>query len=224
MEKKLKAVITVLAALLFGAYIAMLKIVDVRPIGPAGTSVGLATVNNGTRGILEKATGLLPVSAEMWDKLSDLALLAAFAVAASFGLVGLIQLIRRRSLLLVSREIIGLGIAYALAGIVYLAFELYVVNYRPVLEAGQTFPEASFPSSHTVLAFVILATAIVAWGRMLENHSVIARLLQTVAVLLLIFAVGVRMLSGVHWLTDIVGGVIAGCVITSLYSTLVTES
>ena len=138
-------------------------------------------------------------------------------------LVGLVQLIRRRSLLKVSREIIGLAIAYVMAGIVYIVFEIFVVNYRPVLEAGQTFPEASFPSSHTVLAFVILATAIIAWGHLLENHSAIERLLQTAAVLLLIFAVGVRTLSGVHWLTDIVGGVLAGCAITSLYSTLVTE-
>lgn len=224
MEKKLKATITVMLTLLAGAFIAMLKIVDVRPIGPAGTLVGLATVNGWVQGTLQKLTGMLPVTAEMWDKLSDLALLAAFAVAASFGLIGLIQLIKRRSLFKISREIIGLGIAYVLAGIVYIAFELFVVNYRPVLEAGQTFPEASFPSSHTVLAFVILATAVVAWGRMLENHHAVARLLQTVAVLLLIFAVGVRVLSGVHWLTDIMGGVIIGFAITSLYSTLVTES
>ena len=223
MEKKLKATITVLITLLFGAYIAMLKIVDVRPIGPAGTAVGMATVNGWVQNMLTKLTGLLPVTPEMWDKLSDLSLLAAFAVAASFGLVGLIQLIRRRSLLKVSREIIGLAIAYVMAGIVYIVFEIFVVNYRPVLEAGQTFPEASFPSSHTVLAFVILATAIIAWGHLLENHSAIERLLQTAAVLLLIFAVGVRTLSGVHWLTDIVGGVLAGCAITSLYSTLITE-
>ena len=80
-------------------------------------------------------------------------------MAGSFGLIGLIQLIRHRSLFRVSREVIGLGVAYLLAGIVYLAFEMYVVNYRPVLEAGELFPEASFPSSHTVLAFVVFATA-----------------------------------------------------------------
>ena len=223
MEKKLKATITVLLTLLFGAYVAMLKIVDVRPIGPAGTSVGMATVNGWTRGMVDRLTGLLPVSAEWWDKLSDLALLAAFAVAASFGLVGLIQLIRRRSLLKLSPEIVGLAIAYVVSAIVYLGFEIYVVNYRPVLEAGQTFPEASFPSSHTMLVFVILATAVIAWGRLLENHPIIARLLQTLAVLLLIFAVGVRLLSGVHWLTDVVGGVLVGCAVTSLYSALVTD-
>ena len=38
MEKKLKITISVLFAALFGAFIAMLKIVDVQPIGPAGTS------------------------------------------------------------------------------------------------------------------------------------------------------------------------------------------
>ncbi len=223
MEKKLRIAVSAMFLLLFGAFIAALKIVDVRAIGPAGTSVGLATLNGWTHTVLNKVVTTLLGSAEIFDKISDLSILAAAAVAGSFGLVGLIQLIRRKSLFRVSREVIGLGVAYLLAGIVYLAFEMYVVNYRPVLEAGELFPEASFPSSHTVLAFVVFATAAVAWGRLLENHSVVARLLQTCAVLLLIVAVGARMLSGVHWLTDIVGAVIIGLAITSIYSALVTE-
>ena len=223
MEKKLKITIAVMFAALFGAFIAMLKIVDVQPIGPAGTAVGLATVNGAVFNLLNGLTQKLLGSGELFDKISDLTLLAAFAVAGSFSLVGLIQLIRRKSLFRVSREIYGLGVAYLLAGIVYVAFEMYVVNYRPVLEAGEVFPEPSFPSSHTVLAFVVFATAAIAWGKLLKNHIAVARLLQFCAVLLLLVAVASRLLAGVHWVTDIIAGVLISLSITSLYSALVTE-
>ena len=73
---------------------------------------------------------------------------------------------------------------------------MIIINYRPVLEAGETFPEASFPSSHTVLAFVVFATAIIAWGRLLEKHTAIARALQIFAALLLAVAVISRLLAG----------------------------
>lgn len=224
MEKKLKITIAVMFTLLFGAFIAMLKIVDVQPIGPAGTSVGLATVNGSVHTLIDKLTVGLLGSGALFDKISDYAMLAAFAVAGSFGLIGLIQLIRYKSLFRISREILGLGVAYLLSGIVYIVFEMVVVNYRPVLEEGQTFPEPSFPSSHTVLVFVVLATAVIAWGRLLENHAAIARLLQTCAILLLIVAVGCRLLAGVHWLTDIAAGVIISLAITSVYSAIVTEA
>ena len=223
MEKKLKITISVMFAALFGAFIAMLKIVDVQPIGPAGTSVGLATLNGWVHTALDKLTAGLLGSGELFDKVSDLTLLAAFAVAGSFGLIGVIQLIKNRSLFKVSREILGLGVAYLLSGVVYIVFEMVVINYRPVLEAGETFPEASFPSSHTVLAFVVFATAIIAWGKLLENHAAVARALQVCAALLLCVAVVSRLLAGVHWVTDIVAGVIVSLFITSLYSAMVTE-
>lgn len=215
MEKKLKAAIAALFAALFGACIALVKLVDVQPIGPAGTSVGMATVNRYVYNLLG--------SNELFDKISDLTILAAFGVAGTFALVGFIQLIRRKSLFRISREIWGLGVAYLLAGIVYLAFEMYVVNYRPILEDGAAFPEASFPSSHTVLAFVVFATAFIAWGRLLEKHVALARVLQTVAVLALIAAVAARLLAGVHWVTDIVAGCVVSLAITFFYSALVTE-
>ena len=223
MEKKLKIAIAVMFAALFGAFIALLKIKDVQAIGPAGTSVGLATVNGRAHDLLNQLTAQLPIGAELWDKLSDLMLLAAFAMAGLFGLVGFIRLIRRKSLVEVGREIIGLGVAYLLAGVVYVAFEIWVVNYRPVLEAGETFPEASFPSSHTVLACVVFATAVVAFGRLLKNHIVFARLLQVLAILMLLVAIVSRMLAGVHWITDIFAGILVSLAITFLYSAMATE-
>ena len=223
MEKKLKIAIAALFTALFGAFIALLKIVDVQPIGPMGTNVGLATLNSKAYILLSKVTAQLPVGPDMWDKISDLMLLAAFAVAGSFGLIGLIQLIKGRSFFKISPTIIGLGIAYLLSGVVYVVFEICIVNYRPILEAGETFPEASFPSSHTVLAFVVFATAAIAWGKLLEKHAAIARLLQVLAVLMLLTAIVSRMLAGVHWITDIAAGILISLAITALYSAMVTE-
>ena len=84
MEKKLKIAVSVLFLLLFGAFIAALKIVDVRAIGPAGTSVGLATLNGWTHTVLNKVVTTLLGSPEIFDKISDLSILAAAAVAGSF--------------------------------------------------------------------------------------------------------------------------------------------
>ena len=127
------AVILLAAALLFTL---LVKVVDVQPIGPQETSVGFAKVNKafadliGTNMLLYKLTQLLGY--------------AALAVVAFFGFGGMMQLVKRKSLLKVDRELLGAGVLYAVVLALYVAFEKLIVNYRPVIMPDETVPEASF--------------------------------------------------------------------------------
>ncbi len=191
--------------LLFLLFTVCVMTLDVRPIGPAESSVGLASLN----GAVFSACG----SSVVWDKISDLAGLAAFAVAAAFALLGLVQLIRRRSLTQIDRDLYVLAGIYLLAMGFYVFFELFPVNCRPILVDGAL--EASYPSSHTFLALCILLTAIPSLGRRLKRP--IPRRICTAALLLIgaVITLG-RLLSGMHWLSDIVGAILLAAALSAL--------
>ena len=193
---------------IFAVFTVLLLFVDVAKIGPAGVQVGLSTIN------LEifLAIGKNPT----FYTLSEVTIYLAILVAMIFAAIGLVQFIKRKKLLEVDREILWLGVIYALAIAAYVFFEIFVVNYRPVLVDGEL--EAAFPSSHTMLVSTIFMTAAIAVDRLAKSRA----LKITVTVLAsLITAVTIvfRMLSGVHWFTDIVGGVLlAGALITLYFS------
>ena len=106
---------------------------------------------------------------------------------------------------------------FSLMVLLYLFFNAVVVNYRPVL-LEETM-EASFPSSHTVLAIVVFATAIIQVRRRLPEGQTKQIVIYVFYALLVILIVG-RILSGVHWFTDICGGVLLGFALTYLYQGL----
>ena len=131
---------------------------------------------------------------------------------AFFALLGLVELIKRKSFRKVDGDLYALMGAYVLMAAVYIFFDkVYVVNLRPIIEKGALAAEPSFPSSHTLLSVVVLGTAIIEAGRLREKTF---RILLTILLsLLLVAVVALRLLSGVHWLTDIIGGILWGEVI-----------
>ena len=135
--------------------------VDVCAIGPADTAVGLSNLNAFFRDII----GTHPFFYTLTEALGVLSIL----IGLSFAVIGLIQWIRRKSLRRIDGEIWGLAAVYALLGILYVLFEKVVVNCRPILEAGQTVPEPSFPSSHTLLTVAVLGTAVIEWRHLLKH-------------------------------------------------------
>ncbi len=197
---------TVLMAL-FLLLIVALKTVDVQPIGPHGSKVGLAAIN----GAFRKLMGGMHM---IWYDVTEALGMAAIAVACGFGLFGLWQLIKRRSLRRVDRDIYALAGLYIAMGIAYVLFEKAVVNYRPVdMGAGL---EPSFPSSHTVLTCCIMSSAIWQFKRRIKSEA-----LRGIAVMLCTAVMAVtiagRMVSGVHWITDIAGGVLLSASLMEFY-------
>ena len=186
-------------AVLFLIWIAIIKLVDVSAIGPEGTEVGLAGINKA----IHEALGVNMTLYKITDILGYVALL----VAGLFALFGLAQLIKRKSLAKVDGAIYALAGLYVVTIGLYVVFEKVIINYRPVIMPDEVALEASFPSSHTMLACVIFGSAIVMIGKYIDN-DMLRKLLIALAAVLLILVVAGRLVSGVHWFTDIVGGVL----------------
>ncbi len=178
--------------------------VAVAPIGPNGTAVGFATLN----GWFHRLTGV------HWSLyvLTDWLGLVPFAVCLAFAVLGLYQWVRRKNIAKVDGDVLLMGGLYIFVLAAYLLFETIVINYRPVLIEGVL--EVSYPSSTTLLTLCVLPAALV-W----LHHRTAPRWLVTVIVLFTAFMVLGRLCSGVHWLTDIIGGGLLGGGLTALYAT-----
>lgn len=197
------------AAALLSAFIlwtAALFHVDVQPIGPEGSSVGLATLN----GSFHRLTGMHLALYTLTDWLG----LIPVGIALGFTLLGLTQWIRRRHLLRVDGSILVLGGFYLLVIAAYLFFEAFVVNHRPVLIEGRL--EASYPSSTTLLTLCVIPTAAMQLHERIR-HPVLRRSCASVLIVFGSFMVIARLVSGVHWLTDVIGGSLLSAGLVMLY-------
>ena len=195
--------------ILFVLWTAAVRLFDVRPIGPNGSSVGFAALN----GAVRELTGVHMALYTVTDWLS----LIPLFVAIGFAALGLWQLIRRKSFFKVDYNIIVLGGFYVLVMAVYLFFEAVVVNYRPVLIDG--FLEASYPSSTTVLVMCVIPTAMMQLHQRIGNKTVRAVVLVALALFTVLMVLG-RLMSGVHWITDIIGGMLLSAGLVMLYDSV----
>ena len=195
--------------LIFIVFAVMAATYNVDDIGPMDTEVGFSSLNGAMR-------DLLPLNPLFYD-LSEYLGYLAIAAAGAFGVLGAAQMIKRKSLLKVDKKILAMGGLYVLLAAAYLLFEVVVINYRPVIMPGETLPEASFPSSHTMLVCVIMGGAFVVMKDYVKNRGLRVAL-QIAALAVAALTVVARLMSGVHWLTDIVGGVILSLALVTLYS------
>lgn len=194
---------------LFLLWTVLIKFTDVAAIGPNGSEVGFSALN-GAFHDLTAGNGYH----ETLYKLTDILGLVPFAIVAGFAILGLVQWIRRKSFLKVDRDIFVLGGFYVLVLAAYLFFEVVKVNFRPVLIDGKL--ETSYPSSTTMLALCVFATAMMQLYHRIKNKALRISLLSLIGALMA-FMVIARLISGVHWLTDIIGGFILSAALISLY-------
>lgn len=146
MKNRTKFLMAGVPGLLFVILMILILTFDVAPIGPEGTSIGLSHINK----IVFDVFGVNI----LWYNITDWLGVVAIAVAFVFALIGLAQLIKRRSLLKVDKSILALGGLYIIVIGLYVLFEILSINYRPIIMPGCEYPEASFPSSHTMLVCV----------------------------------------------------------------------
>ncbi len=204
-----------LTALLFVCFIvftALVCTVDVAAIGPQGSSVGFAKVNQAVSEVFPYSDPFYLIS----KYLGYLALL----ICAAFGVLGVAQLISRKSLRKVDPELVLLGAFYVAVIIFYVMFMVVVVNYRPVLEDGAL--ESSYPSSHTMLAVCAFLSASMYIARTGLSDG-IKKAIKIVMIVLTVAMVYTRMASGVHWFTDIVGGVLLSAALLMMYKAAVSH-
>lgn len=184
----------------------LIRTVDVRAIGPEGTKVGFAALN----GWFHQTTGVHWTLCTVTDWLG----LVPILVCAVFGVIGLIQWIKRKRLLKVDADILLLGVYYILVILGYLLFEMIPINYRPVLVAG--YLEASYPSSTTLLVLSVMPTLAFQAKRRVKNKNARSALILF-SVLFSAFMVIGRTVAGVHWLTDIIGAALLSAGLFRLY-------
>lgn len=159
-EKSQKVLLSGIAmVVLFILWTVAISLIDVQPIGPQNSSVGFATLN----GFIHSLTGVHMAIYTVTDWLG----LIPLCFILGFALLGLIQLIKRKSLFKVDSSILVLGAFYIVVMAAYLFFEFYVVNYRPVLING--FLEASYPSSTTLLVMCVMPTAVMQLNSRIRN-------------------------------------------------------
>lgn len=195
---------------IFAIWTWLIQCVDVQPAGPKDTKIGFAAFNcwfhsvTGVHMAVYTLTGWLG--------------LVPIVVCIAFGGIGLFQLVKRKSLLKVDRDLIFLGIYYVVVIFGYLVFEMIPVNYRPILIEG--ILEASYPSSTTLLVLSVMPTLIFQADRRIADHTV-KRLICVLTAAFSVFMVIGRLIAGVHWFTDIVGAVILSAGLYCIYQAAV---
>lgn len=203
-------IIFILAFILWTVFILT---VDVQPVGVQGTDIGFATVNSWFHSLT--GVNMLMYYATDW-----LGIVPVF-VCMLFGITGVLQLVKRRSLRKVDPDLIISGIYYIIVIFCYLVFEIYPLNYRPVLINGVM--EASYPSSTTLLVLCVMPTLV-----LLSSHRIskskIKMIIKVLTTLFSVFMVSGRLISGVHWLSDIVASALLSGGLYFLYTAAILLS
>ncbi len=203
-QKTLYTAICTLAVFLL--WTTAIQFIDVKAIGPQNSTVGFATLNQ----FIHNLTG---VNMSLYT-ITDWLGLVPLGFAMGFAVLGFIQWIKRKRILKVDYSILVLGGFYVLVIAMYIFFEMFVVNYRPILING--FLEASYPSTTTMLVMCIMPTAIMQFNNRIKNET-LKKLISILIIVFIIFMVIGRILSGVHWITDIIGGTILSCGLVMMY-------
>ena len=190
----------------FVLWTVLIRVVDVQAIGPEGSAVGFAALN----GAFHQLTGV-----HMWlYDITDLLSVVPLGFVAGFACLGLVQWIQRKSLRKVDRSIFILGGYYVVVLAIFFLFEKLAVNYRPVLIEGVL--EASYPSSTTMLVMCVMPTAILQFRSRIASKA-LRNGITAILTLFSAFMIIGRLICGVHWLTDIIGGALLSLGLVMLY-------
>ena len=199
--------------LLFILWTILIKFIDVKSVGPQKSTVGFATLNI----FFHNLTGTNMTLYNITDWLG----LVPIAVCLGFAILGLVQWIRRKNISKVDFSILVLGVYYIVVIAVYILFEYLVINYRPILING--YLEASYPSSTTMLVMCVMPTAIMQFNSRIKNRIVKYCVTSIISAFITFMVIG-RLISGVHWLSDIIGGILFSTGIVMLYYWMCTKT
>lgn len=195
---------------MFAGWTALILTVDVQPLGQNGTRIGFAAFNCW----FHRFTGVNMAIYTITDWMG----LVPAVICLIFAGIGLVQLIKRRSLFRVDADIMILGVYFVIVFLAYAIFEMIPINYRPILIEGRM--EASYPSSTTLLVLSVMPALIEQIQRRLSGIMA-KRIITIAAIAFSVFMVAGRLVSGVHWFTDIVGGGLLSAGLFQLYKAAV---
>lgn len=197
-KKKLKKFIVPVTLILgFVVFTILVLLVDKKAIGPQESVVGFAIINKWFADLIG--------SNMMLYKVADYLGYVAIGIAVFFFCVAVWQLFTRKSFKKVDWQIYALAGFYVMFALIYVMFEVVVVNTRPVLIEGVL--EASYPSTHTLMALCLCISAIFMFNYLIRQNW-LKKVLDVFCIVLCGAILICRILSGVHWLTDIIASII----------------
>ncbi len=191
--------------------------IDRQPRGILHSYIGFSTLNiNVAAGIHYNAT---------MDKISDFFMMLALLVVACFAIMGLMQLIKRKDIRKVEPAILAMGVIYVAVAVIYILFDkIIVVNYRPIIMPGANSPETSFPSSHAMVICTVMFTAAIAFRKLFDLGKEL-NITATIVFYVIGFAGALsRLLAAVHWVTDIVAGVMIAVTLAFFYRAMLCSA
>ena len=209
--KKRNIIISIVLIILSVLFTVLVKNVDVKPIGPNESMVGFADINKLFHNLIGSNMTIY--------KITEVLGYIPIVMALVYVFIGLKQLIKRKSLLKVDKEIYVLALFYVLVVGVYVFFEKFIINYRPILIDGLL--EASYPSSHTLMSICLCGSSIIINKKLFKNKfGDIENVLSVILILLIVIG---RIISGVHWFTDILGGIIISSTLLVIFYSIISS-
>lgn len=208
---KLNIILTLTLLAVFIGFTLIVSLADRQPVGPNGSTVGLGSLNKYTFDLLGES--------DLWKTVTSYIGYAAIALAAVFVLWTAASAIAKKSIRRVDHRLLAMLLLYAALGVAYATFEIITVNYRPILVDGAL--KASYPSSHVLLTVTILSTAALAIREMMPDKKALNVIFDTVSSLMIVFMAYGRLSAGVHWLTDIIGGILLALTLACFYFTVI---
>ncbi|MBQ9987284.1 MAG: phosphatase PAP2 family protein [Erysipelotrichales bacterium] len=193
MKRSLKLRMGIILLCIFLIFTVLVMCVDVQNVNH-GTDIGFATFN-------VMFHRLIGYNKFMYCITECLSIIPIF-VCIFFALLGCYQLWERKDLRKVDLDLILLGVYYGSVIFLYLFFESFPINYRPVLINGVL--EASYPSSTTLLVLTVMLSCYKQVDRRV-HHRRIQKGMKVIIGIFMIFMVVSRIISGVHWISDIIG-------------------
>ena len=190
----------------------LVKIIDVQPIGSNGSKVGFSGWNSAIHEVFGYNETLYKITEYLGYLL--------FGFMLVYAILGLVQLVKRKSIMKVDRNILCFGGLMIAMLITYVVFDKLALNFRPVILDGELEP--SFPSSHTLFALCI-AGGIILLNKDTISSNKFSKIISILVMFIASFTVVGRMLSGVHWITDIIGGVLISAALLSIYNIFLTK-
>lgn len=209
--KKRNIITSITLLMLSVVFTLLVKNIDVKAIGPNESLVGFADINKLFHNLIGSNMAIY--------KITEIIGLIPLLIAFIYVIIGIKQLITRKSLLKVDKEIYLLGLFYILVLGVYIFFEKVIINYRPVLI--DNILEPSYPSSHTLMSICICISSIMINKKLFRNN--LADIENIISIIVMVLIIVGRIISGVHWFTDILGGIIISSTLVVLFYTILSS-
>ena len=203
MSKSVKWIIFIWCFLYAVIMVIALKFESGVPIGDLG-SINLRALNNGFRGLFGYEQG--GYFRSLYLITEGLGVVSILACLFWTGM-GIKDLIKYRDINDVDKSIFATWLLYVLALIVWRVTLKISVSYAPVSVHPKSALVVSFPCGNTFLIIISMCSSIYLIGYFLEEKKKLVLALRVACIAILALGIILRTVSGVNWLTDILGAI-----------------